>query len=71
MKSLGLKMFCTHFRCTIKPVMNQIEFNPYCCDNDILAVCKENGIVVQAFAPIGSGARPGRGKALGETQLGK
>ena len=44
--------------------MNQIEFNPYCCDQDILDVCKEHGIVVQAFAPVGSGTRMVRGKTV-------
>ena len=38
------------------PAVNQIEFNPYLVDNDILDVCKEHGIIVQAYAPLGSGA---------------
>ena len=40
--------------------MNQIEFNPYVCDDDILKVCGEHGIVVQAYSPIGSGTKVGR-----------
>ena len=48
-------MFYT-FRCTVVPAVNQIEFNPYLGDNDILDVCKTNKIVVQADAPIGTGA---------------
>ena len=47
-------MFYT-FRCTVVPAVNQIEFNPYLVDNDILDVCKTNKIVVQAYAPIGTG----------------
>ena len=48
--------------------MNQIEFNPYCCDEDILNVCKEHGIVIQAYSPIGSGTKIGR---RGETISGE
>ena len=47
--------------------MNQIEFNPYCCDEDILKACEEHGIIVQAYSPIGSGTRIG---ARGESKLG-
>ena len=47
----------TYFRCKVIPAVNQIEFNPYIADKDILDVCKEHGIVVQAYGPIGSGAR--------------
>ena len=35
--------------------MNQIEVHPYCFDNDIIECCQENGIIVQAFSPMGSG----------------
>ena len=37
------------------PSINQIEFNPYVVDNDILDACKTNGIVVQAYSPLGCG----------------
>ena len=59
----------THFlhRCKVKPTLNQIEFNPYVCDDDILKVCGEHGIVVQAYSPIGSGTKVGR---RGETLSG-
>ena len=35
--------------------MNEFEFNPYINDEDMLKVCKENNIVVQAYGPVGSG----------------
>ena len=35
--------------------MNEFEFNPYINDEDMLNVCKENNIVVQAYGPVGSG----------------
>lgn len=44
-------------KCKVVPAVNQIEFNPYMVDQDILDVCKENNILVQSYAPIGSGAR--------------
>ena len=42
-------------RCIVTPAVNQIEFNPYMADNDILDVCKTHKIAVQAYAPIGTG----------------
>ena len=43
------------FRCNIVPVVNEFEFNPYINDKDMLAVCKENNIIAQAYGPVGSG----------------
>ena len=45
------------FRCKIVPEVNQIEFNPYINDKDILDVCKDNDIIVQAYGPVGSGMK--------------
>ena len=53
-------------RCSEVPVINQIEFNPYCVDQDILEVCQENKILVQAYAPLGSGTRQEQNKKAGE-----
>lgn len=50
-----LEQLINNPRCKIIPVANQIEFNPYMVDKDILEVCKEHNIIVQAYAPIGSG----------------
>ena len=44
-------------RCNVIPVVNQIEFNPYMMDNDILDVCRDHNIIVQSYGPIGSGTR--------------
>jgi diketogulonate reductase-like aldo/keto reductase len=41
---------------TIVPAVNQIEFHPYCQDHELIAFCQANHIVVEAYAPIGSGA---------------
>ncbi|TGZ77731.1 Aldo/keto reductase [Ascodesmis nigricans] len=37
---------------TIPPVLNQIEFNPYCNDTALLQFCKEKKIVVAAYSPL-------------------
>ena len=44
-------------KCKVVPAVNQIEFNPYMVDKDIFDVCRENNILVQSYAPIGSGSR--------------
>ena len=53
-----LQQLMNNPRCLKVPVINQIEFNPYSVDNEIIDFCKENGILVQAYAPLGS--NPGR-----------
>ena len=54
-------------RCTDKPVLNQVEFNPYCVDEDILNCCRENKILLQAYSPLGSD--PGRNAAKCYTRI--
>jgi len=41
---------------TIVPMVNQIEVSPYITNSETVAFCKEKGIVVEAWAPFGSGA---------------
>lgn len=38
----------------IKPELNQVELHPFFQQNDLLAYCKSNGILVTAFSPLGS-----------------
>lgn len=40
---------------TIKPYVNQIEIHPSFMQKDIIDYCKEQGILVQAWSPLGSG----------------
>lgn len=40
----------------VAPMVNQIEVNPYIGQSDTVSFCKEHGIVVEAWAPFGSGA---------------
>lgn len=42
--------------CTVLPMVNQIEFHPGYTQPEAVAYCKENGIAVQAWSPLGSGA---------------
>ena len=41
--------------CEIKPIANQIECHPNWRQDDLVQYCKENGIVVQCYGPLGSG----------------
>ena len=43
----------------IKPAVVQVESHPYLPETELLAFCKERGIVLLAFAPLGHGTRPG------------
>lgn len=42
-------------KCFIKPMINQIEYHPGYLQNDVVDYCKDRGIAVQAWSPIGSG----------------
>lgn len=37
------------------PSVNQIEFNPCMQDNEVLEYCHQQGIVLEAWSPLGSG----------------
>jgi len=41
--------------CRIKPMVNQVEFHPRLVQSELLAFCKKHGIVLQAYASLGSG----------------
>jgi aldehyde reductase len=43
----------------IKPAVVQVESHPYLPQTGLLEFCKQKGIVLLAFAPLGHGARPG------------
>jgi alcohol dehydrogenase (NADP+) len=43
----------------IKPAVVQVESHPYLPQTDILEFCNNNGLVMQAFAPLGHGIKPG------------
>jgi aldehyde reductase len=43
----------------IKPAVVQVESHPHLPETELLEFCKEKGVVLLAFAPLGHGARPG------------
>ncbi len=43
----------------IKPAVVQVESHPYLPETELLDFCRDKGIVLLAFAPLGHGMRPG------------
>ncbi len=43
----------------IKPAVVQVESHPYLPETELLEFCRQKGIVLLAFAPLGHGMRPG------------
>jgi alcohol dehydrogenase (NADP+) len=43
----------------IKPAVVQVESHPYLPETELLEYCRQNGIVLLAFAPLGHGMTPG------------
>jgi len=41
--------------CTVRPVVNQVEFHPWLVQSELLEFCKKEKIVLQAYASLGSG----------------
>merc|ERR1719436_425695 len=41
--------------CRIKPMVNQVEFHPRLVQTELLEFCQKEGIVLQAYASLGSG----------------
>jgi diketogulonate reductase-like aldo/keto reductase len=41
--------------CKIKPQINQVEFHPLLFQEELLNFCKENDIVITAYASLGEG----------------
>ena len=58
--------------CRIKPAVNEMELHPAFQQPELYDFCKENGIEIIGFCPIGSPARPERDKTpddVVDTQL--
>jgi alcohol dehydrogenase (NADP+) len=53
----------------IQPIMNQIELHPYLQQSKMIEYCKENGVLLTAYAPLGSGDRPAALKKENEPSL--
>ena len=60
-KAIGVSNFtCEHLKplldSEIPPMVNQIEFHPGYMQKDILKLSQDNGIIVEAWSPLGRGA---------------
>lgn len=61
-KSIGVSNFRKHHleelmaKVNIIPAVNQMEFNPQMQDEEIREYCQEQGIALEAWSPLGSGA---------------
>lgn len=61
LKAIGLSNFRRHHleslfeSAKIKPMVNQIETNPYMYDKETVDFCKNEGILVQAWSPLAHG----------------
>lgn len=40
---------------TVVPAVNQIEVHPFCPRDDLVALCKKNGVLVEAYSPLARG----------------
>jgi len=43
--------------CTEKPVINQLEINPYIQRGDLCKLCLDNGIIPEAYSPLTKGEK--------------
>ena len=53
----------------IKPEMNQVELHPLLQQDELLALCKKEGIHMTAYSPLGSGDRSDAMKGKDEANL--
>lgn len=76
-KSIGVSNFNTKqieqlvAACKVKPSMNQVESSPYLTQEKLREVCKEHGIVLTAYCPLGGSPRPNKEGEVGETDIRK
>jgi diketogulonate reductase-like aldo/keto reductase len=60
-KSIGVSNYTiAHLKellasCTIKPAVNQVELHVYLQQPDLVAFCKQEGIVIEAYSPLAHG----------------
>jgi diketogulonate reductase-like aldo/keto reductase len=63
-KAIGVSNFGVHHlepllrSARIRPVVNQVELHPLLAQPELLSYCKSQGIILTAYAPLGSPGRP-------------
>ncbi|MBE7043950.1 MAG: aldo/keto reductase [Ruminococcaceae bacterium] len=60
-KTIGVSNFLPHhlkslMETDVVPAVNQIEYHPGYLQDEAVTFCKENGILIEAWSPIGAGA---------------
>lgn len=55
--------------CTVAPEMNQVEMHPFLPQEKLVDFCKEKGILMTAYSPLGSGDRSASVKKADEPSL--
>ncbi|MCH4014621.1 MAG: aldo/keto reductase [Solobacterium sp.] len=64
-RSIGVSNFRKHHleelmaNTSVKPAADQMEFNPQFQDNEVLAFCRKENILLEAWSPLGRGASLG------------
>ena len=60
LSDIGLEQLASLYEAArIKPSVVQVEAHPYLPETELLDFCRDKGIVLLAFAPLGHGIRPG------------
>lgn len=59
-RAIGVSNFLVHhleplMDAEVKPMVNQIEFHPGQMQEETVRFCKENGILIEAWSPLGTG----------------
>lgn len=59
-RAIGVSNFRPHhlkalLETEVAPMVNQIEFHPGCQQRETLAFCRDHGILVEAWSPLGRG----------------
>ena len=60
LRAIGVSNFRPHhlkalLETEVAPMVNQIEFHPGCQQRETLAFCRDHGILVEAWSPLGRG----------------
>ena len=60
LSDVGLKELLPIYKAArIKPAVVEVESHPYLPETELLEFCRQKGIVLLAFAPLGHGIKPG------------